>query len=167
VELPISELIEIVENEVCAFQRLLDNMEREQRALVANDVEGLDAMVAEQQSLTEEAGRLEAERSRVVTSLSAVLGEEPDSVTLKRLVEQIQGPQSERLGEMRETLIDLQEKIRRTNRHNLLLIKQSMKYVDKTLQVLTGGDGSEGVYAQSGKVQGASSANQGLMDKVI
>ena len=166
-ELPISELIEIVENEVCAFQRLLDNMEREQRALVANDVEGLDAMVAEQQSLTEEAGRLEAERSRVVTSLSAVLGEEPDSVTLKRLVEQIQGPQSERLGEMRETLIDLQEKIRRTNRHNLLLIKQSMKYVDKTLQVLTGGDGSEGVYAQSGKVQGASSANQGLMDKVI
>jgi hypothetical protein len=42
-----------------------------------------------------------------------------------------------------------------------------MKYVDKTLQVLTGGDGSEGVYAQSGKVQGASSANQGLMDKVI
>ena len=167
VEPPIAELIEIVQEEVCTFQRLLDNMEREQRALVSNDVETLDSMVAEQQNLTTQAGRLEAERTKVVNLLSTVLGEEPDSVTLKRLVEQAQGPHSERLSEMRETLIDLQEKIRRTNRHNLLLIKQSMKYVDKTLQILTGGDGSEGLYAQSGKVENASSTNQGLMNQVV
>ena len=164
----IDELIEIVQSEVCTFQRLLDNMEREQRALIKNDVDGLDSMVAEQQNLTAEAGRLEAERTALVTLLSAALGEEPDTVTLRRLVEQVQGPESERLGEMRETLIDLQEKIRRTNRHNLLLIKQSMKYADRTLQILTGGDGSEGLYAQTGKVENASSvSNQGLMNQVV
>jgi flagellar biosynthesis/type III secretory pathway chaperone len=167
VEPRIAELIEIVQDEICTFQRLLDNMEREQRALVTNDVEELDSMVVEQQNLTAEAGRLEAERTKVVTSLSTMLGAEPDSVTLRRLVEQVQGPQSERLGEMRETLIDLQEKIRQTNRHNLLLIKQSMKYVDKTLHILAGGDGSEGLYAQSGKVENATSAIRGTVNQIV
>ena len=71
------------------------------------------------------------------------------------------------LGEIRAELIDLQKKIQKVNRQNTLLIKQSMKYVDKTLQILSGSGNSGGVYEQSGKVENTPSPLTGIVDQVI
>ena len=58
----------------------------------------------------------------------------------------------------------MHEKIQTTNKQNSLLIKQSMKYLDKSLQILTG-DGSEtGVYAQTGKV---SKSGRTVLNQVV
>ena len=127
----IVELVEVIQKEICSFQRLLEVLEQEQQALVHHEVEALESALEGKRGPIVEAAELEAERMRIVEQLSAVLQEDPSSLSLKRLIERVQGPQSERLGEMRETLIELQEKIRTVNRHNTLLIKQSMKYMDK------------------------------------
>ena len=65
---------------------------------------------------------------------------------------------------MRETLIAMHEKIQTANRQNSLLIKQSMKYVDKSLRILTGDGPETGVYAQSGKV---SKTSRTVLNRVV
>ena len=146
------QLVEIVRKEVETFQSLLDSMNGEQNSLVRQDVEGIQRAVEEQRELAANAGALERARVKLVTELSRELGETASDLTLKRLIDRIEGPQSRQLGEMRDTLISMHEKIQEANRQNALLIKQSMKYVDKTLQILTGDGLETGVYAQSGKV---------------
>ncbi len=166
-EAMIVELIEVIQKEVCAFQRLVELLEVEQQALVRHEVAAIETVLAEKHETVVEAAVLEEERIRIVERLSDALQEDPASLTLKRLIERVGGPQSERLGEMRETLIALQEKIQMVNRHNTLLIKQSMKYVDKSLRILTGGEGSGGVYVQSGKIENGPSPDQGVVDQVV
>ena len=146
------QLVEIVQKEIETFESLLDSMDREQKALVTQDMPQIETAVAEQRSIAELAIALERARTRVVTDLSQELGETAQDMTLKRLVDRIQGPHSQQLGEMRETLIAIHEKVQTANRQNALLIKQSLKYVDKTLHILTGDGPQTGVYAQTGKV---------------
>ena len=74
------------------------------------------------------------------------------------------GIRVERPGEIRGALIDLQIKIQKVNRQNTLLIKQSMKYVDKSLQILAGDGPETGVYAQSGKV---SKSGRTVLNEVV
>ncbi len=160
-------LIEVTEKEIVTFQRLLEALEREQQALMHQNIDALATAAGEQQGLTEAAAELEKDRVEIVDRLAVALQEDRDALTLKRLVERIQGPYAEQLGEIRGALIDLQIKIQKANRQNTLLIKQSMKYVDKTLQILSGSGNSGGIYEQSGKVENAPSPLPGIVDQVI
>ena len=146
------QLVEIVRKEIETFEALLDSMAQEQKGLVTQDMATIEKAVADQRELAANAGALERARIRLVKEISAELGETASDLTLKRLIDRIQGPHSQQLGEMRDTLIGMHERIQTANRQNALLIKQSMKYVDKTLHILTGDGPETGVYAQSGKV---------------
>ena len=131
------QLVELVQKEVETFQALLDSMQIEQRALVTQDVPEIEKAIALQRDLAINAGALERARTKLVGEISRELGETASDLTLKRLIGRIDGPHSQRLGEMRETLLAMHEKIQTANKQNSLLIKQSMKYVDKSLQILT------------------------------
>lgn len=164
----IMQLVDVIRREVDAFQSLLESLEHERDALVHHEVHALAEASAAQQALTAASAQLEAERVRIVKRLSAVLREDADSLTLKRLIERVGGAHSDRLREMRETLMDLQQKIQKANRHNALLIKQSMKYVDKSLQILTGnGSASGGVYVQSGRLETSPSPVRGMLNQIV
>ena len=100
--------------------------------------------------------------------LGATLAEDADSLTLRRLIERVQGPHAERLKEMREMLIALQQKIQKVNRHNALLIKQSMRYVDRSLQILSGnGSASGGTYAGSGRMETSTKPVCGVLNRIV
>lgn len=146
------ELVEIVQLEIGAFEALLETLTQEQVALVTQDLSGVEEAVTNQQALVERARSLEAARINVVERLRTLDDGAPGTVTLKELIDRIENPQAQKLREMREQLLTLQAEIRRVNRHNSALVKQSMKYVDKTLQILTGAGRAPGVYGQSGKV---------------
>lgn len=156
------QLVELVQKEVETFQELLDSMKIEQRALVTQDVPEIEKAIVLQRDLAINAGALERARQKLVGEISRELGETASDLTLKHLISRIDGPHSQRLGEMRETLLSMYEKMQTANRQNNLLIKQSMKYVDRSLQILTGDGPETGVYAQSGKVSksGRTSLNQ-------
>ena len=146
------QLVELVQKEVEMFQALLDLMESEQKALIVQDVAEIEKTVSSQREVAVNAVALERARTKLVAELSQELGETASELTLKSLIDRIEGEHSNHLGEMRETLIAMHEKIQNANKQNALLIKQSMKYVDKSLQILAGDGPETGVYAQSGKI---------------
>jgi len=166
VEELIAELMEVVQQEVRVFQQVLASVECEQDALVHHDIEPIQSAVQAQNGLTARAAALEKIRMSIVARMSGLLEEDPSALTLKRLVARVGGPEAERLREMREALIDAHERIQKANRHNALLIRQSMKYVDRTLNILSGDSALTGVYAGSGKLATRKSDGQAVVNQI-
>ncbi len=144
-------LIEIVNAEIRVFNRLLEILQQEQRALCNDDLPAIEACVAAKQEAAEEARRMETERLLVVQKISRRLELEPANCTLARLVEVVEGWQGEELARMRETMMELNQRIRATNDSNAFLIRQSMRYTERCLDILSGQPGNRGVYGQFGR----------------
>ena len=149
----IVKLIEIVNAEIRLFHQLHELLQREQGAIVGDDIEAIEASVEAQQEVAQQARLLEVERVQVVQELSLRLDMEPDNVTLSRLLEVIEGDRGAELGRMRDTMRELNEKIRATNENNAFLVRQSMRYTDRCLDILTGQTAAGGMYGQFGKAR--------------
>lgn len=161
-------LIELLDKELATFRLMLTTLEAEQKALIENDIQGLDEAVETQKALAQRADTQEKARVKIIRQMASMMQEDPKTLTLRRLIDLADAAFAERLAAQREELLDLQEKLRNTNRRNSVLIKQSMKYVDKTLRILTGGSPMGNRYARSGKAD-ASTANalQGVVNQVV
>ena len=160
-------LIDIIDKEVNTFEQLLDTLQYQQRALVTHAVDEVEAAVGKQVALSDQTSILEKARVLVVAELAETLSVDPKSLTISRMIEFLPSSQAEQLVTMRASLGEIQEKILNTNRHNTQLIKQSLKYVDKTMQILSGGEDSSGAYAQSGKVEVRSASHRTVMNQVV
>jgi flagellar biosynthesis/type III secretory pathway chaperone len=95
-----------------------------------------------------------------------MLQEDPKTLTLRRLIELADASFAERLSAQREELLNYQDRLRQTNRQNSVLIKQSMKYVDKSLLILTGGSPMGNRYGKSGKADASQASLQGVVNQV-
>lgn len=146
-------LIEIVNAEIRIFNRLLEILQQEQKALCADDLPAIEASLAAKKDAAEEARRMETERLLVVQKISKKLEMEPENCTLSRLVEVVEGWQGEELSRMRETMMELNRRIRATNESNAFLIRQSMRYTERCLDILSGQPGNRGVYGQFGRAR--------------
>ena len=109
-----------------------------------------------QQQIASKAHELESRRQEIVTQLSQNLSIDADQVNLGRLLEVLEGSRAEELALMREKLIKLNEKIRKVTANNSFLIRQSLRYTERCLDILTGqGPLQRGVYGQFGTVKRA------------
>ncbi len=144
-------LIEVINAEIRVFNHLLEVLQQEQRALLDDDLAGIGASIAAKQEAAEEARQLEAERALVVRKLSGQLDLDPGNSTLARLIGAVEGWQGEELARMRQTLLELNQKIRAANESNAFLIRQSMRYTERCLDILAGQPGK--VYGQFGKAR--------------
>jgi flagellar biosynthesis/type III secretory pathway chaperone len=152
-DLLVVKLIEIVNAEIRVFNRLLEVLQQEQRALCDDDLPAIEACIAAKQEGAEEGRRLETERLQVVQKISKRLELEPENCTLSRLVEVVEGWQGEELARMRETMMELNQRIRTTNESNAFLIRQSMRYTERCLDILSGQPDNRGVYGQFGRAR--------------
>ena len=160
-------LIEVTQQEIFNFQKLLGVLNLEQQALMNQDIKALKSTLKDQRTISKVSVSLEKDRTEVINQLAIVLKEDRDGLTLKRLVERITGPHKVQLEEIRSVLLELQIKIQKANRQNTLLINQSMKYVDKTIHILSGSSNSGGVYEQTGKIENILSPVSGIVDEVV
>ena len=147
----ITELVEVINEEVRAFHKLLTSLREEQQVIVEDDLEGIEQLVVEQQQLAVYAHQLEARRIQLVDELAIRLDLEPDNVSLGRLVEVLEGPHGEELARMREQLLELNARLRPTSEHHAFLIRQSLRYTERCLDIITGQEVKRGVYGQFGK----------------
>ncbi len=146
-------LVDIINDEIRLFNRLLESMQEMQRAIVDNDATGIEASVAEQERTAAEAGQCEQRRVQWVQRLAQARSDDPVDASLACLVDLLQGEGGEELGRMRTVLRELGECIRRVSDHNAFLIRQSMRYTERCLDILTGGSPATGMYGQFGRVR--------------
>jgi flagellar biosynthesis/type III secretory pathway chaperone len=147
----VARLVEVINEEVRVFHELLDTLQQEQAAIVADDLPEIETLAARKADGVTRAQRLEGERLRLVRQLSAALEVDPAGASLQRLIEAIDSHHAEELARMRQVLLDLNGKIRRTNENNAFLIRQSLRYTERCIDILTGDPGDRGVYGKFGR----------------
>ena len=152
-DLLVVKLIETINAEIRLFHELLKLLRQEQAAIVEDDLEGIDASVAQQHEIAAAAQLLEAERIQVVEELSNWLNMEQGNRNLGRLIGVLESERGKELAHMRQTLLDLNQKIRATNENNAFLVRQSMRYTERCLDILSGQPGEQNVYGQFGKAR--------------
>jgi flagellar biosynthesis/type III secretory pathway chaperone len=149
-EILVIRLIEIINAEIRSFHRLLELLKAEQAAIVEDDIEGIESSVIAQHEVSAEAQMLEVERIQVVAELSQGLDVDADGVSLTRLILFLEKNQGEELAGMREVLVELNERIRQANENNAFLIRQSMRFTDRCLDILTGQPVGQQTYGKFG-----------------
>lgn len=147
----VGRLVEVINEEIRVFHELLDTLQQEQAAIVADDLARIEELAAQKAEGVTSAQRLEGERLRLVRTLSESLEVDPERTDLQRLIDVVEGRHAEELARMRQVLLDLNGKIRRTNDNNAFLIRQSLRYTERCIDILTGDPGDRGVYGKFGK----------------
>jgi hypothetical protein len=122
------------------------------RAIRGRDVEGVLARMADMQAESERRGRLERERTVLLTHAAGRLGIPPHTVTLDALATLLDPETARearsRSAQLRGTLDELQ----RQHQVNRALMKQELAFVEHLTRMLTGGDSEQGeTYGRPGE----------------
>lgn len=162
---PVKNLVEVFNDEIRLFNRLLDLLSEEQAALLEDDLGAIERGVGEKRRVAEEATRLELARRQAVEAVSQGLEMAPGDTSLGRIIAAMDQGTGEELDGMRQTLLDLNQRIRQANESNAFLIRQSRRYTDRCLNILTGRSDDRNRYGKSGRRQ-PGSAGQPLLNRM-
>ncbi len=130
------QLIKLIGEEVVIFRTFLEYLNQQQEALVANDLEGLERVTAQQEELAQRTNEIEQQRKQLVARISNDLHRNEDDLNLTELTKLVSAQQSEELHTLQETLLNLHSQISEQKSQNDFLIRKSMEYINGTMVAL-------------------------------
>ncbi|MFQ6003689.1 MAG: flagellar protein FlgN [Candidatus Zixiibacteriota bacterium] len=145
----VSQLIEVINRESKCLEKFLTHLSEEQEFLVKKDIDSLRRSIKDQGKTIREARKLEETRLKLTDDLAEKLKIDKDDVNMSKLIELVEESYSAKLRELQSTLSSLYAKLERQRKKNEFLIKQSMKYVDKSIKVFSGLEGRDQSYSVS------------------
>jgi len=131
----VRELIITLEKEASLFETFLELLEEQQRALVKNDIALLNNVTEQQREKLIETGNLARKRETIISRLTSD-GNLADDLTISKLIASVSPGQANMLETIRETILDLNEKIIKTRSQNEMLINRSRENIVKTMELL-------------------------------
>jgi flagellar biosynthesis/type III secretory pathway chaperone len=131
----VSELMEILKEEASLFEGFLELLEQQQKALVRNDVDGLKAITETQREKVVESRLLAREREAIISRLSAQENGMED-LTVSKLIEFVSTGEARMLGQLRDTILDLNTRVAKVRSQNEILISRSRENIIKTMELL-------------------------------
>ena len=134
----VSQLIEVINKEISCLERFLTLLSEEQEFLVEKDIDSLRKSIEEQEKTIQDERKLEEARIKLTDSLAGNLKIDKEEVNISKLIELVEESYSTELRQLQSTLASLYAKLERQRKKNEFLIRQSMKYVDKSIKVFLG-----------------------------
>ncbi|MCX6827317.1 MAG: flagellar protein FlgN [candidate division Zixibacteria bacterium] len=146
------ELVELLRKEASLFETFLELLERQQKALVKNDISVLNEITERQREKIVET-RILAERREILVKRLSARGDLRENLTITRLIESVSSNQAMILEELRQTIFDLNEKISKIRTQNEMLINHSRENIMKTMELLGRIKISDHNYHSEGKLK--------------
>jgi hypothetical protein len=134
----VSQLIEVINKEISCLERFLTLLSEEQEFLVEKDIDSLRKSIEEQEKTIQDERKLEEARIKLTDSLAGKLKIDKEEVNISKLIELVEESYSTELRQLQSTLASLYAKLERQRKKNEFLIRQSMKYVDRSRKVFLG-----------------------------
>ena len=161
----LSDFIDFMEQEIEAFRQLLDLLSKQQRLIVQRQIDDFGESVTEEEHLILRMRDLEKERVAKAGTLSDTLGIAPGELCLTEIIQTVEDRYAVRLSELRKGLLALTEKVRNTNTVNRFLIEQGLRFVERNIQLLTGGEDLGSRYVRTGRA--APNGGRPVVDRMI
>jgi hypothetical protein len=160
------QLIKLIGEEVLIFESFVDLLNRQQEALVNNDMELLARVTEEQERLALTTAHVEKRRNQLVRQLSQDLNRDHSDINLSELTKLVSEPESNQLQMLQTTLLGLYEQISTIKSRNDFLIRKSMEYINSTLTHLAATGEKEATYLAD-KNKRANSGRLAVVDRRI
>ncbi|OXM14134.1 flagellar protein FlgN [Paenibacillus herberti] len=132
----IQDLIDTLDQQSGLYRELLELATDKTPTLVKGDVDALSALLMKERKLAKRIEELEIRRQTLVNIHFSRLQLRLRSGKLSDLIRTVNQPeQKQRLTELQEELSQLLEDVRSRNEHNLALTKQSLEFIDFSLEL--------------------------------
>ena len=151
VEELLDRLISVIGSEAALFERFLDLMERQQRALIEGDAGDVKTVTAQLQQIAAQSQQLESQRIDIVEQIRLVQGTESD-LTVSRICDIVDSARSNQLRAFRDTILGLYGRIEETRMRNGLLIEQSLEQIQHTMETIGRTPAKNDMYRPQGGV---------------
>jgi len=148
----VHELIEVLKDEASLFETFLDLLEKQQQALVKNNLEEINRITGLQREKAVASRRLINRREDVIGKLT-LDGASTEDITISRLIESVASGQAIVLGQLRNSILDLNEKITKVRNQNVMLINRSRENIVKTMEMISRIGAPNASYQNQGKVE--------------
>lgn len=135
VEKLLDRLITVIGDEAVLFEKFLAMLERQQYALIHNDVDDVQTVTSELQTVVLQSQKLETARAEIVDEVRRHKGAQ-ENLTVSRICDMADESRSTQLKTLRETVLDLYSRIEETRMRNGLLIQQSMEQIRNTMEMI-------------------------------
>lgn len=148
----IDKLVSLIREEEETLQQFLDCLSQQKESIVSNKFDQFDKTVQLQERLIQRIRELESGRVEVVGSIARLAGTDAD-LTITRLIEMNLGESSEELRLLKKTLAGLIEKIKKANKVNQYLIKRSLTFIQRNIDMFIDESDVSEMYLPNGSRQ--------------
>jgi len=162
----IEELIAIISREIEAFNKLLEALHSKQRAIVEGEIDRLNESVREEHALASQTKSLEVERLETARELAKELSLDNLNPKLTEIIAKVEQKYAQRLQEQRDLLRALIDKIQHLNKSNQFLLDYSLRFIEKSMELLLNGEEKASLYKADGKLSKELQKNK-LVDHCI
>ncbi len=135
-EQPVLSLIKLIHKEVDSLENFLNLLTEEQECLMSNRFGCLEESIIKQEQALIRARELEKERVKVTCLLSKDFKIDQGESSLTKLIQLLDSSHSSKLEELQKTLVDLHRKVEIQREKNEELIRDSLSYIDRSIERL-------------------------------
>lgn len=146
-------LLELLDEQTEIYKNLLGFMETKQKAIIKNDLEQLEAVVAKERALANHLNLLEKNRLELVAQLVEDLSLEEANPTLSQLGEYLPEKYQAYFQKMKEQLTQYLKTAADLNKVNEELLQSSLAYINFSLNLMLGMQNSA-AYGSQGQESG-------------
>lgn len=148
----VNELIGIIAEQAGIYNDILKISRDKTDIIVKGKVSDLDNITKLEQSLVIKLGKLEAKREEIVREISMEFDINPDDATVSEIVEHLDGKQAEELKKCKDSLALSLKELKETNELNSKLIKNSLDFINFSINLYSSISAGENNYSQNGEV---------------
>lgn len=153
--LMIDKMIDILGQEARIYASILEMSRNKTNIIVEGKVSELENIVKLEQSLILQIGRLEGMREELVEQISNQLDLAPENITISGLVKHLKDSQAEKLKLCQDNMQKVLGNLKNANEMNSRLIKNSLDYIDFSLNLIAAADAGSNNYGNTGEVSGS------------
>ena len=165
-ELLLNDLLGLLEGEIGLYASMLLALQKEKKAIVDSNHEELNETGREKENLFLKIRILEEQRLSVLEKLARNLGQLAQDLTLSKLSQLVQEPQSTQLVDCHSTFLSLAQSIQEINLSNKALLTHSLDLVKGSLSLLSDLLSSNPVYYRTGKMEVGDQSGRLLSGKI-
>ena len=146
----VKQLTDVLDQENEVYDTLSKISENKTDLIVGGKVAELGEVVKVEQSLVIKISKLEDKREKIVDKLCSLLGRKPEEMTISALAAQLGQNESDMLKACQEKMFKCINKLKNVNELNSKLIKNSLEYIDFSINMMTDIDTMNNSYGSSG-----------------
>ncbi len=125
-------LVDILDKEVKVYADYLELAARKKSALIANDIDSLEAITIDEKGLTAKVLALEAARIEYIREQ----GYKTD-LSIDDLIKDLKGAEKKAIRESADSLKEVLVKCKKFNEDNMALMRQSSNYINHMIRVFS------------------------------